>query len=159
MQLIKYSIADTLSPRIIKDGYKQSGQYPFNFAYAMNHQCDRELSISQFQAFEEALSPAAAIFREKGVLTEQDMDELNVPSWNHELKRTTPKDQRLLHHQRAILLNSGECVKRFKIHITNKERDQMLKDQRKTLVTKEQKHIYKVEQKKLLEEFLEAFSQ
>ena len=55
----------------------------------------------------------ANIFRERGVLTEADMDEFNIIDMSEDTRRT-PKDERVLHQQRAVLMNSAECTRQYK---------------------------------------------
>ena len=62
----------------------------------------------------------ADIFRERGVLTEADMDEHEIIDLTED-SRKTPKDQRVLHQQRAVLMNSEECILQFKDQQSNLE--------------------------------------
>jgi hypothetical protein len=54
-----------------------------------------------------------------GIVTEQDMDEAGIMNIDSDLK--TPKDQRVLHQQRAVLMNSAECIAKYKLYRTEKE--------------------------------------
>lgn len=55
----------------------------------------------------------ADILRDRGVLTEADMDEHGIVDLSED-SRKTPKDQRVLHQQRAVLMNSEGSKLQFR---------------------------------------------
>lgn len=94
----------TLTHDRIKLGYKLCGQYPVDLIQAMDR-CPNYRKMSKrgrdiIRASEDA---CVEQFKMHGQLTEEFMDELNIPS--SVLRRDVPKDQRVLHQQRAVLMN------------------------------------------------------
>ena len=69
----------------------------------------------------ESLELAAGKFRLKGKLTEAKMDELEIPSIADSQRNKKPEDQRLLHQQCAVIMNSVDCVAKYKNHYVSKE--------------------------------------
>ena len=69
----------------------------------------------------ESLELATGKFRLKGELTEAEMDELEIPSIADSQRNKKPKDQRLLHQQREVIMNSVDCVAKYKNHYVSKE--------------------------------------
>ena len=67
------------------------------------------------------LDEAAGRFRFTGELTEAEMDDLQIPSVADSQRNKKPKDQRLLHQQRAVIMNSVDCVAKYKNHCVSIE--------------------------------------
>ena len=67
--------------------------------------------------FDEAVS----IFRQRGEITEAEIDALEIPSVQELQRNKTPKDQRLLHQQRAVIMNSADCIAKYRNYHVNKE--------------------------------------
>jgi hypothetical protein len=61
----------------------------------------------------DSVETLASIFRECGVLTGADMDDANIVDMTED-SRKTRKDERVLYPQRAVLMNSVECVHEYK---------------------------------------------
>lgn len=55
----------------------------------------------------------ARIFRWRGVLTEADMDQHGIVDLSEDARKT-PKEQRVLYQQRAVLMNSEECIPQYR---------------------------------------------
>lgn len=108
------AIRDTLTSEIVKTGYRVTGQWPINFTLAMN-QCSAVKTISHaaYRNMQDKVETLARIFRERGVLTEADMDEHGIVDLSEDTRKT-PKDQRVLHQQRAVLMNSEECILQYR---------------------------------------------
>ena len=51
------------------------------------------------------------------------MDELQIPSIADSQRNKKPKDQRLLDQQRAVIMNSADCIAKHKNHYISKETD------------------------------------
>jgi hypothetical protein len=66
-----------------------------------------EVSVSQY------VNRFLAFFG-RGKLTVEETNAANIPSVNHSDARTTPKDQRVLHQQKAVVLNSLACVAAYR---------------------------------------------
>lgn len=100
--------------KIVRDGYEKTGQYPVNFVAAMN-QCPavKHMSMHDFNHMKNSVDQLANIFRTRGILTEADMDALLIIDQSED-SRKTPKDERVLHQQRAVLMNSAECIRQYK---------------------------------------------
>jgi len=110
------AIRATLTQEIVQDGYEVIGQYPIDFERAMA-QCPsvKYMNKKHYEHMKNKVEELAGIFREKGILTEQDMDDSGIVEMTQD-SRTAPKDERVLHQQRAVLMNSDECVRQYKIH-------------------------------------------
>ncbi len=115
------AIRDTLTSAIVKTGYRVTGQWPINFTSAMN-QCSavKNISAAAYNHMQDKVGTLADIFRQRGVLTEADMDENGIVDLTED-SRKTPKDLRVLHQQRAVLMNSEECILQFKDQQSNLE--------------------------------------
>ena len=69
----------------------------------------------------ENLHMAASKFRLTGELTEAEMDELQIPSIADSQNNKKPKDQGLLHQQREVIMNSADCIAKYKNQYISKE--------------------------------------
>jgi hypothetical protein len=96
---------ETLTQKMVKDAYTSIGQCPINFDIAMS-KCTRNLSLSEVQVMKDKLPDVVRKLRSTGILTEQDIDEAGIMEVDSD--RQTPKGQRVLHQQRAVLMNSRE---------------------------------------------------
>ena len=67
------------------------------------------------------LDAAADRFRLAGELTEAEIDDLQIPSVAESQRNKKPKSQRLLHQQRATIMNSVDCIAKYKNHYVSKE--------------------------------------
>jgi hypothetical protein len=65
-----------------------------------------------------AVGPVVSLFRDKGYVTEAEMDRLNIPVFNGDT-RTIPKDQRVLHQQRAVLMSGTACIQQYRVRKEN----------------------------------------
>lgn len=68
---------------------------------------------------------------EKGCVTEDEMDGLEIINVNK--LNSKPKDQRALHQQRAVIMNSEDCIAKFKIYKTEKQLEEDRKAAMKAL--------------------------
>lgn len=108
------AIRETLTMKIVRDGYAAIGQWPIDFVSAMN-QCPtiRIMTSADYKKMKDSVDAMADIFRERGVITEAEMDDLGIPDYSED-RRKTPKDERNLSQQRAVVMNSTECVRQYK---------------------------------------------
>jgi hypothetical protein len=118
LQKVICTLKETLTQKMVKDGYASIGQCPINFDVAMS-KCTRDISKTDIEVMKEKLPDVVQKFRMNGIVTEQDMDEAGI--MNIDSDRKTPKDQRVLHQQRAVLMNSAECIAKYKLYRTEKE--------------------------------------
>ena len=136
LQYIAATIQDTLKPSMIREGYESIGQYPIDFDKAMSHVSRKHpISIAQMEHMRATEGDMIAIYRARGNVTETDMDELGIMTVNDGGRRRKPKHLRVLHQQRAVIMNSEDCIAKFKIYKTqeelNKEATALRKAQRK----------------------------
>eukprot|EP01033_Poteriospumella_lacustris_P010239 gene10239-7282_t len=108
------AVRETLTLKIVRAGYETTGQWPISFVAAMSH-CPtvKTMSVHEYNNMKDNVENLANVFRERGVLTEADMDEFNIIDMSEDTRRT-PKDERVLHQQRAVLMNSAECTRQYK---------------------------------------------
>lgn len=109
---VAQAIRETLVLNVVKSGYVKSGIWPINFDVAMN-QCRGDLSLAERDQARRSVEHLTGLFREKGVVTEKDMDDQQIKSIDLD-SRKTPKDQRVLHQQRAVLMNSEACIRKYR---------------------------------------------
>lgn len=120
IQKIVKTIRSVMTAEMIITGYERTGQYPVDFARTLR-QTTYTFSIKQWSSMTNAVDDAVAIFRARGALSEDEMDTLEIPSVNEEQVNQRPKDQRMLHQQRAVIMNSVDCIAKYKNHYENKE--------------------------------------
>lgn len=107
LQKITYAVKNTLDVKTVTLGYQLSGQQPPNFKLAMRETMRRRtISDTVFKKMEDAVPKLAELYLDKGFVTEEDMDNLEIPNFNDECYSSVPKDQRALHQQRAVVMNA-----------------------------------------------------
>jgi hypothetical protein len=99
------AIQETLTMKIVKDGFAITGQYPIDFRKGMNL-CPtvKVLSKAPYEKIRDSVETLASIFREREVLTEADMDGEGIVNMLEE-SRKTRKDERVLYQQRPAVMN------------------------------------------------------
>jgi hypothetical protein len=120
LQQVVYSIQHVLTPEIVKTGYKRIGQYTVSFMTTMSR-CTRPISAVDMDIMQQKLPAMVDIFRSKGVLTESDMDSQNILSVNEEANNARPKDDRPLHQQRSVIMNSLDCIAQYRSYVNNRD--------------------------------------
>lgn len=111
LQKITYAVKNSLDSRSVRLGYEICGQQPLNFDNAMRATCkNRVISQAEYETMKAAVPILAESYREKGFLTEEEMDDLHIPNFNEECYSSVPKDQRALHQQRAVVMNADELL-------------------------------------------------
>ncbi len=85
----------------------------------------KQMSQLQYAHMNNSWYELANIFRTKGILTEEDMNNLNIPSIDdlgtNTARNQRPKDQRPLSNQRSVIMNSVECVLRYNSYIQDRQ--------------------------------------
>jgi hypothetical protein len=113
LQRVAWALRDTLTQSMVIQGYTDIGWGPRpNLAKAMS-KCTGDIPTKASKILNDKFDQMATIFRNTGTLTEKDMDDAGIISTNHLSKRTTSKDQRVLHQQRAVLMNSPTCITQY----------------------------------------------
>lgn len=110
---IKYALEDCMRPRLIRDGFKNCGQFPLSYKAIMD-QCYSEITHEDFEAMKEATDMNVEYFLKHGQLTEEQLTATGIPEF--EVKKgdnTVPRDKRVLNHQRAVLLSHPETIDRY----------------------------------------------
>ena len=120
LQQVVYSIKHVLTPEIVKTGYKRIGQYPVNFKATIGR-CTRQVTARDMDLMERALPAMVEIFRTTGKVTEAQMDAAGIPSVNAESTNSKPKDERPLHQQRSVIMNSEDCISQYRAHVERRE--------------------------------------
>lgn len=135
LQQINYIVKENMKPHLIMSGYRRTGQMINDLnenyatvgpeAYANFNQAmslctmikGSRMTSATFKLFENALIPAASIFRERGRITEEEMTELGLPNFT---LGATPKDQRPLYKQRSCLMTSPIIIQQYNEYQHNK---------------------------------------
>ena len=109
LQKVVSTIRAVMTAEMIVAGYEKTGQFPVDFAVTMR-QSTYTFTLLEWATMTANLDAAADRFRLAGELTEAEMDDLQIPSVAESQRNKKPKDQRLLHQQRAVIMNSVDCV-------------------------------------------------
>jgi hypothetical protein len=133
LEKIIFSIKSTLTAEVIQAGYRETGQYPLNLTAAMS-KSTYKLTIPEFETMEAKLPDVKAFFRSNGYVTEQQMDDLGIASVNEEWAK--PKDEKVLHQQRAVLINAAETISKYKLYKADKAASLVTKNIRKLAAAK-----------------------
>ena len=94
---VAHAVQEVLRPRLIEDGF----QYPLNFENLMR-QSYATLTPDLLETMRAAQDGDVDFFLQHGQLTEEQMTRSGIPVFDAE--RGVPRDQSVLHHQRAVLL-------------------------------------------------------
>ena len=127
LQQICYTIHETIKPSIIENGYIWCGQNaPISLDANGNEtmakyeacmaKCTTQLSVEQCENLRSNFPYFVEIMRTRGRITEAEMDAKGIPSFAEFDSNRTPKDQRALHKQRAVIMNSEECIAQYQAY-------------------------------------------
>ena len=111
--IFSYTVKETLRGELIRDGYREIGQYPLNFRKTMG-KCTRQLSTREMEVMEREFPVAVQKFRNKGCITEAEYDEMGIVSVNDLARNQKPKDQRPLQNQRSVIMNMEDCISKYR---------------------------------------------
>jgi hypothetical protein len=120
LQQIVCAIRTVMKDDIVKEGYACIGQYPLNFRTVMGR-CTTQISLEEFTKMQDALPHFSDLFAKQGRLTEADMDAKAILSVNDAATRKVPKDQRVLHQERAILLTAADSIAKYRNYQRERE--------------------------------------
>jgi len=107
------SCQKTCNINIIKHGFQKTGQYVnsgFNFDVKMSC-CKSDISKDHLTNMRNKLEELTLVFRQQGFITEHQLDTARIISV--EETRLKPKDERVPHQQRAMVLNTEENLVRL----------------------------------------------
>ena len=82
--------------------------------------CKREISGRDMDHMQELLPNMVEIFRSTGKVTEAQMDAANILSVNDEATNGRPKDDRPLHQQRSVIMNSEDCIAQYQSQLARR---------------------------------------
>ncbi len=142
IQKVVWVLKNYTKPQTVSDGYRNCGQWPLSYDMAMG-KCPtyRKLTKKQEDIMKNAVGEMVEIYRERGIVTEEEMDNLHIPQVVG-TDRTIPKDQRVLYQQRAVLMSGDECIRQYKARI------QRILDEKNMKEQKKQEAAERAEQKK-----------
>ncbi len=107
------ALRDVTSMSTIARGYRRAGQYPVDLKKAMER-CTYPLTESDFDVMQKMLPNMVEEFRSKGGVSEDTMDTFGIVSVKSTSTNSLPKDQRVLHQQRAVVVNAADTIARCK---------------------------------------------
>ena len=116
LQQVVYSIKHVLTPEIVKQGYKRIGQFPVSLHTSIGR-CTRQVTARDMDIMERELPAMVEIFRSTGKVTEAQMDAAGIPSVNSQSTNSKPKDERAMHQQRSVIMNSVDCIAQYRAHV------------------------------------------
>jgi hypothetical protein len=119
LQKIVKTIRSVMTAEMVIAGYERTGQFPVDFAKAMR-QSTYTYNVKEWATITGAVDCAVVIYRQRGELTEAEMDALEIPSVKKAQVDKRPKDERMLHQQRAVIMNSADCIAKYKNHYAKK---------------------------------------
>jgi hypothetical protein len=146
LQQVVYSIKHVLTPEIVKTGYKRTGQFPVSFKTTIGR-CTRQVTARDMDIVEKALPDMVEIFRTTGKVTEAQMDAAGIFSVNGESINSKPKDERALHQQRSVIMNSEDCIAQFRAQVEHREAEPA----RRALAAEQREAAKLVRERKALE--------
>ena len=120
LQQVVYSIKHVLTPEIVKQGYKRIGQFPVSLRTSVG-KCTRQVTARDMDIMERELPAMVEIFRSTGKVTEAQMDAAGIPSVNSESTNSKPKDERAMHQQRSVIMNSVDCIAQYRAHVERRD--------------------------------------
>lgn len=120
LQKVVDTIRAVMITEMVVAGYERTRQFPVDFAVTMR-QSTYTFSLQQWATMTANLDMAANKFHLRGEHTETEMDELKISSVADSQRNKKPKDQRLLHQQRAVIMNSADCIAKYKNHHVRQE--------------------------------------
>jgi transposase len=100
-------------------GYKRTGQYPLNFNKTLSL-VKHKWTNDESNAVQKAKPELIRIMKERGQITEDEMDSLGVPNFNHLRSCTIDNDKRPLSNQRALVLTSQVCRQLHRVRMEEK---------------------------------------
>jgi hypothetical protein len=146
LQQVVYSIKHVLTPEIVKTGYKRIGQFPVSFKTTIGR-CTRQVTARDMDIMEKALPDMVEIFRTTGKVTEAQMDAAGIFSVNGESTNSKPKDERALHQQRSVIMNSEDCIAQYRAQVEHREAEPA----RRALAAEQREAAKLVRERKALE--------
>lgn len=143
LQRIAWTIRETRTSTMVIDGYRRVGWTPIPSLAAAMSLCTASLSVTEMSTLEAEWDHMAAIYRQKGVLTEEDMSMANIVSLDL-TRGSKPKDERAIHQQRAVVVNSPRCVQFYREYKIKKADEKRQLEQRRMIAAtrKSNKKIY-----------------
>lgn len=109
IQRVMYAIKTTLTPEIVKQGYRDIGMWPLDFRLTLSN-CTRQISLIQQTTMEDRLVDGAMLMGTNGEITESDMDGMSIINVN----TGKDKDSRAMHRMRAVVMNDPHMVTKWK---------------------------------------------
>jgi len=137
---ISFCMQKILTKSIVRRGYQRCGQdAPIGLDddgkptmskfLAQMSLCSHNISKKVMETLIQQFPRMVQIFRERGTVTEAEMDELGIPNFNHLDSDKKPKDQRSLHKQRAVIMNMEDCISKYKNYRLLREQERARKAQ------------------------------
>jgi hypothetical protein len=119
---VLWACQNTCNMTFLGGGFRKTGQYNpmirgMDFDKKMRY-CTTKIPEAQLEIMRNALPRLAEVFRAKGYLSEQDMDEAGIMKVGDEIGK--PRDRRVLHKNRSLVLNTPANIARFRDSITKK---------------------------------------
>lgn len=107
----------TCTAPIVSHGFAKTGQYlahkeGLDFDTKMSC-CTRPLSKAEMATMKTNFATMVKRFREKGYITEAEMDEAKIVKVVDKTRKK-PKDARVLHQNRSLIINTIQNISRFK---------------------------------------------
>lgn len=131
LQRVAWAICETLRESIVIEGYTSIGWGPTPSLSRAMSKCTMKIPMKWENIFKDKFEEMTAIFRQTGSLTEEQMDAAGIPSVRDFQRRQVPKDARLLHQQRAVVLTSPRGIAEYRAYKERKAQELVAKEQRR----------------------------
>ncbi len=113
---IANALQEVLRPQLISRGFTDSGQYPLDFVKLIKKSYT-EVTAAVLEIMNQATASDVEFFLQHGQLTEEQMTRSGIPIWDGD--RNIPRDNGVLHHQRAVLLTHDATRERRQAYLNN----------------------------------------
>ncbi len=130
LQKIVHTLCNVITKDIIVNGYAGCGQFPLNFDVAMK-KCKYAFQSSDYDVLRAHIPDMIRCYRDKGYVEEREMDDMGIISVDNSSRIKVPKDQRSLHQQRAVMVNSADSLARFKQQLEKRQQTKLQQETRK----------------------------
>ena len=128
IQRVIYAIKTTLTPEIVKQGYRDIGMFPVDFRATMAN-CTKNVGLEQQTIMESKLEEGAVLMGTHGEITETQMTTMGI------VNVTTGKDknERSMHRMRAVVMNDGHMVNKWLQYLASRNESNAAQAQRQAI--------------------------
>jgi hypothetical protein len=128
IQRVIYAIKTTLTPEIVKQGYRDIGMFPVNFRATMAN-CTKNVGLEQLNVMENKLEEGAVLMGTHGEITEPEMTNMGIIN----VTAGKDKNERSMHRMRAVVMNDGHMVGKWLQYTASRNESNAAQAQRQAI--------------------------